>query len=157
LHRLVTHLCVILSLKEIWCKIVQSILDLHENNNDQLLIVWWTDFATNIEFMVFYFMGKQSNCVRNVLLLGCSLKLHVMIGHQLLKLSRCNVHMLPYFLSKNWNDDSPTKNWWIQHASFIFNIGSILSLKKHIEDIWPYWRFNFVLQPYHSTLVYFNI
>jgi hypothetical protein len=26
---------------------------------DQLLIAWWIDFETNIQFVVFYFMGNQ--------------------------------------------------------------------------------------------------
>jgi hypothetical protein len=33
--------------------------NVHENNNDQLLIAWWTNSAINIEFVVFYFICKQ--------------------------------------------------------------------------------------------------
>jgi len=34
-------------------------LDLHECSNDQLLIGWWTDLATNIQYVIFLFMGKH--------------------------------------------------------------------------------------------------
>jgi hypothetical protein len=78
--------------------------------------------------------ANNTNCIR-IGLLGCSLKLHMMIGQQLLKLSRCNVHMLPYFLLRNWNDGSNAKNWWMQHASSILSIGSILLLRNVFEDI----------------------
>jgi hypothetical protein len=36
----------------------KAFLDLNENNNDQLLTTWWTNSTTNIQFVVFYFMGK---------------------------------------------------------------------------------------------------
>jgi hypothetical protein len=32
--------------------------DLHEYINDQLLIGWWTNLATNIQYVIF-FMSKQ--------------------------------------------------------------------------------------------------
>ncbi len=37
----------------------KTFLDLHECTNDQLLTSLWIDFATNIQFVIFYFMGKH--------------------------------------------------------------------------------------------------
>jgi hypothetical protein len=37
----------------------KAFLDLHESTYDQLFVASWTDPTTNIQFVVFYFMGKQ--------------------------------------------------------------------------------------------------
>jgi hypothetical protein len=34
-------------------------LDLHEGIYDKLFATWWTNPTTNIQFVVFHFMGKQ--------------------------------------------------------------------------------------------------
>ncbi len=37
----------------------KAFFDLYQSTNDQLLIGWWIDHATNIYFVIFYFMNKQ--------------------------------------------------------------------------------------------------
>jgi hypothetical protein len=45
--------------KKHWEEHFKTFLDLHECTNDQLFTSLWIDFATNIQIVIFYFMGKH--------------------------------------------------------------------------------------------------
>jgi len=110
-------------------------VDLHENINVSCWLFSEVIFQLISNLWFFTSWVNNINCIRNALLLKCSPKLCMMTRQQFLNLSRFNVHMLPYVWSLNWSHDSTTKNWWMQWASFILNIGLIFLLRKHYEVI----------------------
>ncbi len=134
-------LCLIIKLlfrskDKVWCKTIQNIIQCAQKH--QWLIVWLLGGLILQQMSSLWFftsLASNINYIRSALLLGCSPKLGMKIRQQLLKLSRSNVQMLScvwYFI--NWRNGSPTKNWWMQWTSSIFNINLILLLKKHSRN-----------------------
>ncbi len=81
--------------KKYGAKKFKMLLDLHENNNDQLLPAWWTDSTTNIQFVVFYFMGKQYQLHKKCPLIG----VFIQATHDdwtTFEVIKVHVHILPY-------------------------------------------------------------